>query len=454
MDITTSALMAEVEAIIGAPERPPIYGWRVEFKVGDDVVTPLRINTIDLVRLYDEHYADLIFMEVFMGPGTFAHDLFPYRHNLVVTLYKDPLTVVAGESSPNEDTLHQEFTATLISNNDLVKQAEDLLLQNKEVADLTGLAKFKFQLTDPVLEQARLTSVGSTFRNQTTHDVLRYLMTETLQKIQSDETLNVVGVDMYPASNPTPQPSVVIPPMSLIEVPEYLHERVSGIYNAGLGHYLQHNHWYVYPLFDITRFENDSKGLTIVKVPKNRFPAMERTYRTTANQLIILATGDSLHQDDSESKQLNEGNGVRFANAGHMFHDFVKVEGNKATALRAENNNEFVTQPRPNERNNIRMSDRRITSNKFYELSKLARRQCTFLTVVWENSDPDLIFPGMPVKYMYLEAGEVVEIHGIVHRTQSYIESPNPPLTVRRHMCTTAIRICIQRSSSTDPQNE
>lgn len=446
MGLETSPLKPEVDAILAESNTQQIYGWRVEFKANDQIVKPLRTLNLDINREYDLNYTDEVVVEILIGMGTFITDLLPYRKDIVATLYKEPLNAISGQELESADVESVQLTATLIDNEDIVKVSKTRLTQDKETADLAALMNVRFQLTDPIIGQARMTTVGGVYRKSSSYDVLRFLMTTVLKNIQDDDSVRIKGVEMYPASSKEDQANIVIPPMNLVELPDYLHERVAGIYNAGLGHYIQKTAWYIYPLFDVTRYENDVKGLTIINIEKNKLPTAEKTYRTTANQVIVLSTNGAKHIDDSETKQLNDGNGVRFVNADTLFNGAVQTTGNKALALRKDNTSEFITQERKNGYNNLRMSDKRLTNNKFLELSKLARRQGSFLIVTWDNSDPDLLFPGMATKYMYEENGEIKELHGVLHGAHTYAQPATPVMTTRRHYSTTLLKLFIENA--------
>jgi hypothetical protein len=447
-DLVTSGMADEITAILQQSTAPPIYGWRLEIQAGDQTVVPLRVLSIDLIRDYDRGYADKLLARLLIGAGTYAHDILPYRNALSGKLYRDPLQAVNAQPDPTGQTSYQDVTITLVEGDDVTKSVKSNVLQNKDAGDMTRLLEVDVQLVDPVLEQIRLVSCGGTFRNTNVQNLAKYIMTYHLQKITSDDSTAIVGVEMYDSVDSEPAASVVVPHGTpLTDVPDFLHEQVGGIYSSGLCSYLQKTLWYICPLLDVTRYDQDPRGLTIINVPKNRYPALERTYRTTARQLIVLATADAITFDDTEARQLNEGNGVRFTSADAMFESFVQVEGNKALALRAKNNNEYVTQPRVNGRNNVRTSSNAITNNQFLELSRQVRRQVSFLACVWENSDPDLIFPAMPVRYVYLEAGQLVELHGVVQGTHTFTHAATPPLMTRRHLSTTTIRLCLERAS-------
>lgn len=453
MEISDTPMDDEIRAVQNQTTRLPIYGWRLEINAGDEIVVPARLVSLDIERDYDLNFADRITATIKILGGTFIHKILPHRWNLTGTLYQEPLTVdnnVIAEA----DTGTQEVTVSLIDSGDQSVTAPNNALDDEEDANRTvGYVDIQVQLSDPVLEYARMISVGGVYRDTNVQDLVKYLMKFHLDQIRSDNSTAATYVKMYEASNSAPISNIVIPHgLPMTEIPDFIHERVAGIYSSGLGHFLQDNTWHIYPLYDITRFDRDPRGLTIINLPTNRYPKIERSFRTTANQVIVLCSGDGMVFDDSEKRQLNDGNGVRYSNASKMMTEFAEVSGNKATAVRSETNSEYITQDRANKRNNVRLSNNSITDNAFLEASKLARSLGTYASKVWENSDPRLIKPGMPVRWMYMDGEEWVELHGVLHGAHHYIQATEPSLTTRRHICTTALRVFLERPSATGDQ--
>lgn len=304
----------------------------------------------------------------------------------------------------------------------------------------------KFQLTDPLVERLRMESVGGIFPDTSCADLLSFLLTDINQKLQLDEENKIEGVDFFEPTLKEKQKQIVLPHATrFVEAPDFLQSKVGGIYNAGLGFYLQKKHWYVYPLYDLTRFDKSLKTLTLVNVPKNRMPGAEVTYRTTGNQVIALITGATKFRDDSESQILNEGNGVRFLDARKLMDGFSETSKNRTTILRANNNNEFVAEQRKTGLNNVHASPVRITSNNFVELSRLAQRAGAPFQCVWENSNPDLLYPGMPVKYMYVVNGEVKEALGVLIRAHHNIGTYAPGAKSKRYVSNSVLTVFIDR---------
>ncbi len=271
------------------------------------------------------------------------------------------------------------------------------------------------------------------------------MLTKESATAKVDKARKVKGVDMVTASNKKARDHIIIPHgLPLVSLPEYIQKRCGGIYSAGLGYYLFNDYWYIYPCFDVTRFNKAQKTLTVINVPSNRFPGIERTYRKDGNNLVIIATGEVKFRDDSNTQQLNSGNGVRFTDAGNLLKGFVKTAGNKTIASRASNNSEVISVERENGNNNVQLSDKAINSNPYVEYSKLARRQGSVISFVWENSNPILLFPGMPVRVMYLDGGDIKEVYGVSLKAHDYTHARDEGMVSKRYLTHTMLSVFVK----------
>lgn len=446
MALENTSLMKEVRAIMTEGPTPVHYYWQAEILANEKIVKPYRVLSIDIIRDYAGSYGDAVFVEMAIGAGTFAHLVQPFKDNLQITLTRVPIGEVSQDTDLTKDIESQIMRATLVSDFSPVIEGNTIYSQTKEMGDLVDIEFVKFQLVDLALEQIRMQTVGGVFRDTTAADVLRYLMTDVSKKIEVDDTHAIDGVDMYEESNTEKQKHIVINHgMRFTSVPGYLQEKCNGIYNAALGYYLQHKHWYVYPLFDLKRYEKSLKGLTLINVPKNRLVGIERTFRRTDNQVIALVTGTVRHDDDTESRQLNEGNGVRFTDARKIMEGFSETKENRTTVLRAKNNNEYLAVERKGKLNNVQNAPSKITSNNFAELSRMSRLSVAHAQCTWENSDPGAIYPGMPVKYLYTVKDEVIEIFGVVIGAHHYVGTQSPGMAAKRHITTSNLVLAISR---------
>lgn len=456
MAIENTSLMNEVNAIFASGNTFVHHAWRVEFRVNNEqVLTPLKLVSIDVVRDYVNGYADELFIEVIFGLGTFTHVVYPNHTKLEAVLIREPIGELSNNTDLSQDIDNQFFTCVLIDAQAAAIEANELSSQSQTAGDLIDLKYVKFQLVDKAIEQLRMQSIGGVVRETSVAEYLKYILTSVSQAVELEQEDRVQGVDMVEPNNTEIQKHIVVPHGTrFVDLPDYLMQKCAGIYNAGLGVYLQHKTWYVYPTYDLERFDKARKTLTLINVPKRKMPQVERTFRTTANQVIALVTGEVKHQDTSEKAQLNDGNGVRFTDARKMMEGFSSTENNRTMILRAENNNEYIATERNNKLNNVHVSPARITSNPFKEASRLAARNGSNLLCVWENSDPGLIFPGMPVKFMYEVNDEIYELTGQVRAAHTTVSTQQAGFSNRRHITMTTLLLFLDNAKEWGEQGE
>jgi hypothetical protein len=449
MELKDSPLWQEIKSIAFEQKGlPPIFSWKAEFLANKKKIKPFKVVSMEIFRDFRGAYGDEIILEVMIPAGDFVYDIYPYREDLLVNLTKQGAERSTDAATAAPDIEAQELRCTLMDDYSVTVEGMRNVAHSKEALNTLDILTIKIQLLDKALERIRLHDCGGLFRDTKVSDVLNYILTSISNELDLDETNVIKGVEMVDSPNQDTYKHIVIPHGTKFpDVPVFLHKKVGGLYPTGMGLYLFKQHWYVYPLYDLTRFDQTTKTLTLINVPTNQLPHVERTFRTTANQVIALVTGDVKHTDRTESAMLNQGNGVRYLDARRVVDGFADTTNgeNKASVMRAENNNEFVTEKRDSGLNNVMTSKAGITSNKFAEMSKLAGRSGAQLQCLWQNSDMSLIYPGMPVKYMYIKDDRIHELKGVVLGAQHYIQTHGKGITESRHICETALHLFVER---------
>lgn len=453
MELRESPLWQEIKSIAFDSKEPPaIFAWRAEFLANKKKIVPFKVVSMEIFRDFRGAYGDEIILECMIPAGDFVYDIYPYRQDLLVNLTKQGAQRSTDTAAGEPDIEAQELRATLMDDYSVTVEGLLNVAHSKQALNTVDILTVKFQLLDKALERVRLHDCGGLFRDTKVSDVLQYILTSISNELDLDETNVIKGVEMVDSPNVDPYKHIVIPHGTKFpDVPVFLQKKVGGLYPTGMGLYLFKQHWYVYPLYDLTRFDNTTKTLTLINVPTNQLPHVERTFRTTANQVIALVTGDVKHSDKSEAAMLNQGNGVRYLDARRVIDGFADTSQgeNKATVMRAENNNEFVTEQRESGLNNVVTSNAGVTANKFGELSKLASRAGAQLQCLWQNSDMSLVYPGMPVKYMYIKDDRIHELKGVVLGAQHYVQTYGKGITESRHICETALHLFVEREKET-----
>lgn len=447
MEIENSSLFREVLQIINSPAKPVHYQYYAIVHAGGRDYPALKVISIDYDADYELNYSDIIVLRLAVPGGTYAYRMYPAQANLDITLVRVPLSETGSDFDEDATPQSERYTAILLDTGNPVVDSSGRNPVDEDVLNITNIFEVDFQLINKSLEQIRLLSVGGPYRQTTVTDVIKTALTVGSQRVQVEGVRAPQGVDMVEANNTTKREHIIIPQGTLlVNLPEYVHQKCGGVYSAGMGYYLQGDHWYVYPCYDVTRYANAARTMTIINVPPNKFPDVDRTYRQDGQNLVVLATGEVSFRDYTDAQQLNDGNGVRFADATKFMSGFSESEGNQTVVSRGANNTEVVSVERENGKNNVKTSDRAINANPYLEYSMLARRQGSFLQMVWEKSNPSLVYPGMMIRVLYLKGDQIEELFGVILKAQHHVKMNGQGLSSMRHTSQSALAIFVQQS--------
>lgn len=446
MDTRNSTILNEIESIFTDGSKAVHFIWRCDFLVDGVRHEPMRTFNIEILRDYSQDYAEDVEVEIQVAPSQYVDYIYPNRDDLTLTLYQVPLYEDGTErwDEPRVAEVYRGY----------IKGAKDLKLNTRAEAgtsedlDMNGPVTIQFQLASKALEQIRLFQVGGIFRSVTPGQLLRHIFDDVSRRIRVDNSQVIDGVDMVAWDNKTPRESIVIPHgTQLIEVPRLLQEKAGGIYNAGIHFFLQGNHWYVWPKYGTNREEKERRVLTIFDIPANQFPGVERTYRETPGQVIVISTGQSANHDDGESMDLNLGNGVRFTDPATLLEGMIHTEAGKAIARRGVANSEFIDSARKTAMNFAPMAAGRLSGNPFKMASGISARKGMIMQFTWDNANPFLLHPGMAVKVYTLRDNELEERTGVLSYSQYFISPKGKTLRDSQQVCVAALSVFVSRDT-------
>lgn len=400
-------ILNEVSKIEAAVIPSPYHNWSCLLHVADENYRmPLVLQTA-VRRDYLENLSDVFKVTVRCDAALYNTVVYPNRDKLKVTLSRKPVYVKgAGEKF---DPLYQveQYIAKLVDakSNNIV--GENPITNNKSNYNTHALIDIELQVTSSVVARLRNMTYHTNHINTSAIEAIRTILTRFTVDGGDREGERVKGVDVADNHSVEKRAQIAIPSNTpLLNAPAIINRYSDSVYSTGFGYYLQNGIWYVFSPYDLKRFERGqySHSLTIVNVPSNQLPGIEKTYRNTGTQLIVIANGETKHFDPTERNATNEGTGARFVDANRADEQLDSYEDGKMQFKPREFINEFTAMER--EEGDVRMStSMNITGNPRNEYSKLAQRMGTLVGVLWELSAPDLLYPGMPVKYIYLENG-------------------------------------------------
>lgn len=446
MEIEFSPLYNEVLEITKSGPKNISYYWEADVHTGDVTTTAIKLTTLRTFRDYEKNFSDETMLEVAIPLGVYAKLVYPNRNTLEITVRRKPIGEVTDGPSEDDPTNSQRYKAVLVLNGLPIIEGTELGQADQFTLDLQDILKVNFQLFDRSLEKLRIVTVGSIFRKAKAEDVIRGVLNVESKKIKVLGERAIDGVEIVKSVNKEVREHIIIPQgLKLTKVPTFVQENCGGMYPSGIGSYLQDRFWYVYPLFDTTRLKKEQKTLTLIKVPKNRFSSMERTYRKEGDSVFVIGTDQTKFEDDGSTKFMNEGNGIRLADADMFMGKIATSSNNKSVMSRVKNNSEFISVKKQDGSNNTQVSEEAIGANAFNDYSRLNSRAGGLFQFVWENSQPNLLFPGMMTKVLYISGQDITELNGVLLAVDTLTQLAGIGITVSRHVSTSMLSLFVNK---------
>ena len=444
--LETSTIMNEVTKITQQGANLVHYDYSVKLRMPDgSEVDPLKLTSLDIVRDFGSNVSDVVVMEVVFGMGTLTKKVYPWKTKIQAIVQRQYIGEVEDAVNPDGAVETITYTAVLMDPRGHAKESSSPLLDTTELGDLGDVTKVQFQLVDAASEWLRSVATGGVFKQCTPMDVLRTILTKEAKEMPTERGVAIDVIDCVPPDNTERRAHIVVPHGTpLMALPNYLQDKCGGIYNSEIGFYLHKGSWYVWPLFNTKRFEDSPKGLTVINIPENRMPGIERTYRETANQLIILTTGGTRSIDTSSSRQVDEGNGLRFTDAKSIFESFGKTVDNITTLSRGKNITEVLFEEAGSGLNHVVQAAKQVSGNLMSALSKISSRKGQVVQAVWEHSKGSLIYPGMPVQYLYENDNTTKILFGVVTQVQDFIHLKGEGMAARRYTSNSSVTLFLE----------
>jgi hypothetical protein len=442
-----SVLWPDVQRVMKNGDTSLRFEYTGELHTEKKNIKIVKIISFEIIRDYVNSIGDQFYIEFMIGLGDYAIDLYPFRNNLEFTLFSRELTDLSDSTKKNKPKKEERFKAVfLIEENKSIRASE---YENFDIFTLnvSDVVTVKLQLLNRSLEPIRIKTTGGTFANVTNEDLLKSIISSECLKITVDGKPSLDGLDMVEADNKDNQTQLLIPHSTLIvNLPIYLQGQKTGVYNAGIGSYIQSYDdrmtWFIYPLFNPTRLNSKKKKAIFYSVPKNRFPGIEKTYRTTQGVVYILATGGKGYRSTGETDMMNSGAGYRMTDSRSIMKKPVEMTADGPVANRNQLNHEVATIQRKDGLNYAPIASRPISSNPFLQSSQVLQRRGARIDFTWINAKPSLLYPGMPCQFIFLDKDDKAkEVDGILLFVHCYTEMSGKGLMTSSH--TTSCQITL-----------
>lgn len=412
----------------------------------------LSVIEVSVTRDFLSHYGDQVNLGVIMKAADYSNYIFPNRENLKITLSKKQI----AENSQIE--LSSPITST---SSYVAKLATATDINGKGIADNDGdvstgavattMYILYFQLIPENLYYSSKQTIGIKYDEGTPADALKTLLGTAGDNVNvaGGDNSKILGVEMVEADNKNVYRDMIIdhntPVPKLAQVVQTEHH---GIYNTAIGCYLFNQHWYVYPLYDISRYKKEERRFNIILTTSQSAALGKRSYYVQGNEVFIMAVPANKVNDSSVSNKENDGNAIRVTDPDLSINDeSIKSDDNTITIDPSKSTTEMKVDKDENSPVKIPDYMDKVTTNMSNALSTIASNLGMQMQLIWYNANPDLIFPAAPVKIIFFKDDQPVEMYGSILVTDTYTVG-NGMIPATRHATNCGIGVFVSADNT------
>lgn len=456
MEVRDSTLYEEILKIAEVPPTHPEFMWVVTLFTPEGELVLDDVKSLTIERDYGNDFSDKTLLNFDVGIATYVNKIYPFKSYLKVEVLRKPIVLGTVDTiNPNKFATKELYRAILVDQSSLGLRASSEMTNDTGMGDRSKRIPVKFQLVEPLLDNIRVKFISGIFAGNWT-DLLRSLCRAKLRKEpwEKDVDLDLVhqrqqhelaGVDVREPDNTTDPKQLLIPAgTKLMDLPDYCQNKY-GLYETSLGSYIERGEWYIWGLHNTDLYESSERTLTIALIDNNVTPTTDNSFSVEEKHVKLVATGNIQHLDNTEAYLQNLGNGVRYQDANKLMDTYASTEAGITSISRAANLREYIVEEREDMLNYVPYSNDKITSNHYKQLSELNVRRGAVVNVMWENSDPDVLRPGMPAKLLYSAKDEVRSVVGILVSCAHAYAKETEAFTDQRLRCTSTLTLWVKR---------
>lgn len=444
MDVKAKTLWGLLLPIIKQDQTQHQRGLRVLLynKQLDKYITVIKAVDLDISEDYVNSISEERIVKLSLLAGDYAHLVAPYKDVLQIHMAEGPWAVILGLSTKEKVNYHS-YRAVPVQTDNVIEITGNRVAYTQEKLNSATTVEIDFQLINETFELLRKTQVSTIYRNALTLDATVSMLTnaskEACTKADLDERFHVQGVDAYKADNEEIQTHMVIPPTSLTDFPQFVQQAAGGIYSSGLGYFFKDYKWWVYPRNNLdVNSEEPRRTVNMYLVPANVLPGIERTFLSSENLLEIMITGDAKVFDNKSIREENNGTGVMLTKPEVLLNDGVKVGNNQAYVNASKLNND-VAYTKTGLENTTNRKVAKPTSNIYEVYSKMSGNAGVYLNVIWENSKPDLIIPGLYIEVYYMVNDKLFKRKAVIHKVMHHYNLNGKGSNTQSYLVTTSL---------------
>ena len=378
-----------------------------------------------LVRDYVNNVSDYIEAQLTIPLGTFVYDVYDHLANIEVSL----ITTKQLRSGGQPVITTERYKAVyLLDKNDAVPN-----MTSYKRSDLNNRPHLviTLQLLCRSTEAIRIKTTQGNFdqglnknKDATVGAFIKSILSEQVNKILIENKPALESFNIEPPDNTDNLKSVTLPSGTrIITIPDYLQNKNIGVYNSGIGCYIQNfgasrtsykKGMYVYSLYSPDRYDKaDIK--TIFYVPTDSsLSGGDITYRYDGSVLRIVPYSTGKISDNREAAMMSEGGGFRVANSNAMMKKPVIMKESGPVFRKDQLTTEVMMKDRKDGLNYA--PTHTVGGNQFKLSSELMKKNGNYINLEVANLDIDYIVPGAKCEVHYQNTdNQVSVVKGVIH---------------------------------------
>lgn len=417
-DYEDSTVWQNVKDIIKHSKGTRLYDFKGTIYTPNESVGVWELNDIEFIRDYVNDVSYAIKIRFRIGLGDYVNRIYPHRDNLEFRLERFPIKEGGTQRKTTEPPIIRRFKVIFDPSINPPVGVSDLQMNKIQDLNKVDMPQLCFELVDRNMEPLRIKFTSGIYRNKKLIDFIRATLGGESLRIKVDGKPVIDALDIVEPDNKEEIPHIVIPAAThLSSITTLIQEKI-GIYNKGLGTFFQtyrdKRTWFVYPLYDDERFDKVEYKAVFYTVPQDKLPQLDRSYWEDGKVLKVAVTAQRMYKDSAELTMMNSGSGFRMPDANAYMKKPIKITADGPVAKRANLNHEVTTKEREDGLNYAPMTVNGPSANPFVKKSYVLAHSFAQIDILWENADDELIYPGMPCKYVYLSQGQAIELKGEV----------------------------------------
>lgn len=368
------------------------------------------IETFEVMRNYNASLCDYALASFKMYGDTFIKKVYPYRDNLEFSVILVPIDTTL-------ESITTRYRFVLSNNNSGIEASRYTKMSSTELAK-TDMFNVTGQCLLREFEGLKGLYVDGIYKDITVKDLILAVMKNEFNKVQINGNALEVNINIEEVDNENIYKHVIIPTgINLLDLPTYLQNSNYGVYNNGIGTYLQiyNNKYYlfIYPLFDTKLYESSKRKVIIYYSNTERYSAIENNYMLDGDIVNILVTGKLVNIDNGENEFINKGNILTTTNPYNVLNKNITIEDEDVLVTKDVNLKSISIKERRDGVEKTQFYNQEV--NQFKLRSIYNRNTLSIYQFEWHYCDIDVIYPGMPCELVYEDSDYgIIRLTGII----------------------------------------